>query len=393
MAHLDSKHTLNVHLSGYQPIASNVTFNSVYPIQGNTVVTFVLSSIQNSLADGSGGFRGVEVRFTEAGENVFYPAKFNTTTFDTLELPFTTLQNTYFSSVSTLSSLSASFSILYNQIDSSVGPLTAFHKVHFLTTPDNTVDRNLELLNTQLFTELNDPVPIMNFETDENIIYPMSYFQAETAGPDPQGIFLNTDPESAVVYPTDTFFSATQLKTSISGLSTFGTIALSGGGFTVQGRTNRRYSFAFSISGDDTIYSANSSISSNAYINYATITFGNLLSTTPSNTIYSNVLSTIKTSVESLGIVGTNLEFESVTTPSLSTILFNHGNFLPPAATYYIHPTVTLSGIHESNLYGAWYDPVDGIIDYLYTYPESGYGLSASNRISTDPDGDNITAI
>ena len=53
----------------------------------------------------------------------------------------------------------------------------------------------------------------------------------------------------------------------------------------------------------------------------------------------------------------------------------------------------TLSGIHESNLYGAWYDPVDGIIDYLYTYPESGYGLSASNRISTDPDGDNITAI
>ena len=57
MAHLDSKHTLNVHLSGYQPIASNVTFNSVYPIQGNTVVTFVLSSIQNSLADGSGGFQ------------------------------------------------------------------------------------------------------------------------------------------------------------------------------------------------------------------------------------------------------------------------------------------------------------------------------------------------
>ena len=223
------------------------------------------------------GFRGVEVRFNEIDENVFYPAKFNTTTFDTLELPFTTLQNTYFSSVSTLSSLSASFSILYNQIDSSVGPLTAFHKVHFLTTPDNTVDRNLELLNTQLFTELNDPVPIMNFETDENIIYPMSYFQVETAGPDPQGIYLNTDPESAVAYPSDTFFSATQLKTSISGLSTYGTIALSGGGFTVQGRTNRRYSFAFSISGDDTIYSANSSISSNAYINYATITFGNLL--------------------------------------------------------------------------------------------------------------------
>ena len=338
MAHLDSKHTLDVHLSGYQPVTSNATFNSKYPIQGNTVVTFVLSSIESSLANGSGGFKGVEVSFNDNGSKIFYPAKFNSTTFDTLKLPFTALQNTYFSSVSTLSSLSATFGILYNQIDSGVGPLTAFHKIEFLTTPDNTVDRNLELLNTQLFTEENDPVPIINFETDENIIYPMSFFETITSAPERFGIYLNTNPESAVEYPADSFFSAAQLMMSLSGLSSFGTRSLSGGGFTVQGRTNRRYSFAFSITGADTIYSNTTAFSSNAYINYENITFGDLISTVPSNTIYSNVLSTIKTSVESLGIVGSNLEFVSITTPSLSTILFNHGNYLPPAAAYYIHP-------------------------------------------------------
>ena len=396
MAHLDSKHTLQVNLSNGQALLENLQFNSQYSIQGNTTVTFVLSDIQNAIDPTGVGIRGIEVDVDDGiTDPVFYPAIFSSTG-STTALPFTTFEHTYYSAVSTISSLSAEFNIFYQQEDESLGPLSANQKIHFKTTADNIVDRNITLLNSQMFTYDGEPVPMFNIETDENIIYPLTYYQFLTSEREFLGIYLNTDEEATVSGIPDPFYADTRFFLS-SALSTVGSIALSGGGFTIQGKSGRQYTYMFDITGEGTSFSTTSSDALSSYtdifIPYVDLSRGRI-------NAYTTILSAITSTIFEQGVIGTNKEFLSldilINHPFGAKLQFNYGNLLPPAATEFIHPTVIRQSEYESSIFNDWYGRsfgAKGTIDRIYTYPVSGYGLSASNRITTDPDGDNITAI
>ena len=401
MAHLDSKHTLQVNLSNGQAFEENLQISSQYSIQGNTTVTFVLSNIQNAIDPTGVGIKGIEVKpeVNDLGsiiDPVFYPAIFSSTG-STTALPFTTFEHTYYSAVSSISSLSAEFNIFYQQEDESLGPLSANQKIHFKTTADNIVDRNITLLNSQMFTIEGDPVPMFNIETDENIIYPLTYYQFLSSERRFLGIYLNTD-EETLPEPLSTDFLADTRFWLSSALSTVGAIALSGGGFTLQGRTGRQYTYMFNITGDGT---AISNLSSDALSAYADIEIPFINLNLGSFKAYQTVFQAITSTVFNQGILGDEGEFLSITTSIFDTqergglVRFNHGNLVPPAATVYAlsAATVIRQGTFESSEFGDWYYRQSNVIDRLYTYPASGYGLSASNRISTDPDGDNITAL
>ena len=401
MAHLDSKHTLQVNLANAVPSSGNLEISSEYSIQGNTTVTFVLSDIQDAISPTGVGIKGIEVKpeVNDLGsltDSTFYPAIFSSTG-STTALPFSTFEHTYYSTVSSVSSLSAEFNIFYQQEDASLGPLVANQKIHFKTTADNIVDRNITLLNSQMFTIEGDPVPMFNIETDENIIYPLTYYQFLSSERQFLGIYLNTD-EETLPDPLSTDFLADTRFWLSSALSTVGAIALSGGGFTLQGQTGRQYTYMFNITGDGTAITELSSDALSAYadieIPYINLNLGKFKT-------YQTVFKAITSTVFNQGILGDEGEFLSITTSlfdSLSRgglVKFNHGNLLPPAATVYAlsAATVIRQGTFESLEFGDWYYRQSGVLDRFYTYPASGYGLSASNRISTDPDGDNITAL
>ena len=395
MAHLDSKHTLTVNLSNYQPQDSSVNFVSREAIQGNTVVTFLLSGIQSDIIDfhsDKPGFNSVEIDFGDPASSgiTTYSAKFSGGVTNTL--PFTSISHTYFTTASTYTTLSANIAIKYEQVDQNTGPLLATHIIEFRTTPENIVDRNIEILNSQLFTVGGSAVPYFNVETDENIIYPLTYFELQPSSRVLSGIYLNTDPEDTVLYPDDSFLARTELSPS-SALSAFGDIGLSGGGFQLQGRTGIRYAFAFSISGQDT---AITDLSSTSLINYTDLAIPYI----PATTLETGVLSTYETFFDvitdgfnDLGIVGTGNEFTNIVTGyDPIKITFNQTNLLPPDATVYTYGTIVSTGYVPGTT-----DPnnifISSDTDFLYSYPTSGYGLSAINRVITDPDGDNITLL
>ena len=369
MAHLDSKHTLQVNLSNGQALLENLQFNSHYSIQGNTTVTFVLSDIQNAIDPIGVGIKGVEVNVDDGiTDPVFYPAIFSSTG-STTALPFTTFEHTYYSAVSTISSLSAEFNIFYQQEDESLGPLSANQKIHFKTTADNIVDRNITLLNSQMFTYDGDPVPMFNIETDENIIYPLTYYQFLSAEREFLGIYLNTD-EETLPDPLSTDFLADTRFWLSSALSSVGAIALSGGGFTLQGKSGRQYTYMFNITGGGT---AISELSSDALSAYADIEIPYIDLSLGSFKTYQTVFQAITSTVFNQGILGDQGEFLSITTSIFDSldrgglVKFNHGNLLPPEATILTHPTVIRQGTFESLEFGDWYYRQSGVLDIILT--------------------------
>ena len=393
MAHLDSKHTLTLNLSNNQP-DSNTDFITRVAIQGNTTVTFLLSGIQENVREfhtDKPGFKSLKIDFGDPSStgSVEYSPKFREGITDTL--PFTGISHTYYSTASAYNTLSANIEAVYEQTDNDVGDVTAHHIIEFRATPDNIVDRNLEILNSQMLFINDTSVPYFNVETDENVIYPLTYFELLSSARSLSGIYLASDPEDRVEYPDDYFLARTELSPS-SALSAFGSIGLSAGGFQLQGKTGRRYSFAFSITGDDT---ANTDLSSTSAISFKDIYIPEIPVATETGILstYATFFTAITSSFDDLGIIGKGNEFSSITTSyDPIKITFNHTNLLPPDATVYTYGTLVSTGYvpgttDENDLF------IPGDTDFFYTYPEVSYGLSAVNRITTDPDGDNITAL
>ena len=141
---------------------------------------------------------------------------------------------------------------------------------------------------------------MFNIETDENIIYPLTYYEILTSERQFLGIYLNTDEELNVSGIPDPFYSDTRFWVS-SALSASGSIALSGGGFTVQGRTGRQFTYMFSITGDPTAVTGFSSTAISAYhdiyIPYVNLNRGPVIA-------MRTILSSISASIFDTGVVG-----------------------------------------------------------------------------------------
>jgi hypothetical protein len=187
MAHSHSKHTLSINLSNAVP-ESNTVFNYQYAIQGDTTAIFLLSGININPP----GIQGIYVNF-DGSKNIFTSAIFSDRL--TLTLPFTSISHTYFSTSSSPATLSATFGVLYQPINGN-SPLSATHIVKFFISAENVLDKNLELINTQIFTTAGKSSYFFNFETDENEIYAVSLFDPLDFIPISSGVFLNTDPET-----------------------------------------------------------------------------------------------------------------------------------------------------------------------------------------------------
>jgi hypothetical protein len=374
MAHLRSKHTLTVNLSNFAPTASHTVYYHRYAIQGNTTVTFVLSDVEiipSTLQTGT-GIQGIYTNYGDGSEVEFIPGTISDSFV--FNLPLTAINHTYFQVQSAPSALSAVFNILY-QPNGSTTPLSATHNVEFLTTSENILDRNLEILNTQIFTIDNDAVPIFNLETDENIIYPFAYYEVLTAARSDQGVFLATDPEDI---DTDAEYLSRTEITLTSAVSTYGFDALSGSGFTLQGRDKSIYTIAFAITGDE------------IPVTYTQNTTSFVLSSMIDVPFTTNVslLTTISGIFASNNLIGNQFTSIEVNDPS---IIFYHTNLLPPEATDYVY-TVSTSGAYSSNTEIQGFSSVYNGTDFIYAYPTDGYGLSASHRINTEGE-QRITAL
>ena len=369
MAHLRSKHSLNVNLSSYSPVDEDTAFSSRYVIQGNTTVTFTLSDIQNEIA--FPGVQGIYVNYGDGNTTTFTPAIFEDSL--TTSLPFTSINHTYFQTQSAPNSLSATFNILYQPI-AGQKPLSATHEIEFLTSAENILDRNLEIINTQLFTIDGDAVPFFNLETDENIIYPVTYYENITSAVSDQGVYLNTDPED--IDTSAVYLNRTEV-TLTSAVSTYGFDALSGSGFTLQGKDKSVYTIAFSITGDDI---------PNTYTQNTT----SFVLSTVFDEFTTNVslLTTISGIFATNGLLDTQFTSIEVDDPS---IIFYQTNLLPPESTDYVY-TVSTSGAATDNTELDGFNSIYNGTDFIYSYPTSGYGLSASLRINTEDDL-RITAI
>ena len=370
MAHLRSKHTLNVNLSNFTPDVADTVYSHRYAIQGNTTVTFVLSDIQDNIT--APGIQGIYNNYGDGDVTVFSPGTISDSFV--FNLPLTAVNHTYFQTQSAPSSLSAIFNILYQPIGATKA-LSATHEVEFLTSSENILDRNLEILNTQLFTLDSAAVPIFNLETDENIIYPFAYYEVLTAARSDQGVYLNTDPEdidTGAVYLNRTEITLT------SAVSTYGFDALSGSGFTLQGKDKSIYTIAFSITGDE------------IPVTYTQNTTSFLLSSVLDSPFTTNVslLTTISSIFASNNLIGNQFTSIEVNDPS---IIFYQTNLLPPEATDYVY-TVSTSGAYSSNTEVQGFSSIYNGSDFIYSYPTSGYGLSASLRINTEGD-QRITAL
>ena len=370
MAHLRSKHTLNVNLSNFTPDVVDTVYSHRYAIQGNTTVTFILSDIQVNVV--TPGVQGIYTNYGDGNITTFNPGTISDGFI--FNLPLTAVSHTYFQTQSAPSSLSAIFNILYQPIGTTKA-LSARHEIEFLTSSENILDRNLEILNTQLFTLDSTPVPIFNLETDENIIYPVAYYEVLTAARSDQGVYLNTDPED--IDTSAIYLNRTEI-TLTSAVSTYGFDALSGSGFTIQGKNKSIYTIAFSITGDE------------IPVTYTQNTTSFVLSTTlDSFTTNLSLLATISGIFASNNLIGNQFTSIEVNEPS---IIFYQTNLLPPEATDYVYVVSTSGAVTIGNPEVQGFNSVYNGSDFIYSYPTSGYGLSASLRINTEGD-QRITAL
>lgn len=425
MAHLDSNHTLHVNLSNFHPVSEDLIFEHSFAIQGNTTITYALSDIQADVRPT--GIYNVSFDYdAAAGKALYYPAKFDPNERNTSLLPFTAINHTFYQSTSAPSRLSAIVSVVYQKKRSQIKPLSATHIVELYTVAENVVDRNLKVLNSQMFTAgknsrsdfIGTFVPYLNLETDENIVYPLAFIQGLTAEVVDTSIYLASDPETLRLdetYVNKTLFNPTPALSSIGGQ------ALSGNGFTVQGKSGVTYSGYFSITGAEPhIFSGTtpagdkrlkkfgtdsedlSSTNTNIFvpITISEIYSGFVDTNEPiePRKSYTSVLTSISAGFAHLseefdGSEFTSIQIRPFTDPLSGALAFNHTNLMPPDATLQTYvPSASGEVLNpDTSVYSSWENKLPR--NLIYSYTTQGYGLSAVNRLVTNPDDFNIVVL
>ena len=243
MAHLTSRHSLTVTLSNGVPSVDNV-ISHLYAIQGPTDVYFNINDIDL----GNVGIYSFTFNYGDSSKVESIPPVFSNGL--PVELPVSAVKHTYYQATTATSELTAVATIKYMSVNGAA-PLTTEHKIVFKQSPANTIEKNLEIINTQLFTLSGDNTPFFNLESDENIIYPCAFVEIDEPVIFDDNIYLNTNPE--LINLSDSYLYSTEI-TLEDDITTNGLSALSGSGFTIQGKSGNIYTVAFSISGEDLRY-------------------------------------------------------------------------------------------------------------------------------------------
>ena len=155
-------------------------------------------------------------------------------------------------------------------------------------------------------------------------------------------------------------------------ISTVGLSALSGSGFTLQGKSGKLYTVTFGVSGDDLRYTYTQDTTS--------ILLSGDIITAPTLQELQNIIINLFTDNN---LIGT--EFSAISAVNNNTISFFQSNLLPPEATINTYTTTT-SATSSTNGFTAF-----TFTDETYSYLVNAYGdagltgLSAVNRLKSDP--------
>ena len=367
MGHLTSRHTLTVNLANSKPTVQTAAFTQMHAIQGPTNVKFLVDNI----ALGTVGIYGFTFDYGDGSEIVNIEPTFTNNLPTTL--PISALEHTYYQTTMTASELTARAIINYLSHDG-IAPLSAVHNIIIKQSAENMIEKNLEIVNSQLFTIAGSATPIFNIESSDNIVYPCSF--AEIAAPTlfDDGIYINTDPETGIDLNASYLYNSKIAL--LEDVNSAALSALSGAGFTIQGKSGKRYTMAFNYNNETLRYS------------YAQDTDNILLSATiPAGMNIETLQNSITATFNHL--VGT--EFSTITKES-SAVLFYQSNQLPPEATPYTY-TTTVSSTDP-----ALADQITAfsIEDRTYSYttnihgPAGSTGLSAVNRVRTNYTVNNV---
>ena len=369
MAHLTSRHKLTIDISNAVPTTSAESYEHIYAIQGPTDVLFVLSGIDL----GSIGIYDFTANYGD-GSSIKNIEPLFINRLPT-ELSLSAVEHTFYQTTSASSEVNAQIVARYLS-DAGAIPSIVTHNIKLKQSAGNTIEKNIEILNTQLFTISAEAVPLINLESDENIIYPCAFIEVEDVERVDDNIYINTDPEDIDL---DAEYLYRSDVTLTQDLDNFQLSALSGSGFTLQGKSGKLYTAVFGISGEDLRYT------------YTQNTTSIVLSTDIS--LYpgiSGLQETIITLFDSNGLIGT--EFSLISSAG-NDIYFYQSNQLPPEATLYTY-TTSVSSTTAVGGYAPYTDT-----DNIYSYTTNSFGrsgnigLSAVNRMKPDPNGLLIRAL
>ena len=384
MAHLTSRHKLTVELTNSVPTTDDI-HTQTFAIQGPTDVTFTFDNIEL----GSAGIYEAIIDYGDASLVTNIPPLFSAG--NPIDLSLSAVDHTYYQTTSSASTLTATAIIKYLAVGGAK-PLSATHNIIIKQTAANMVDKNLQILNSQLFTVAGSATPIFNMESDDNIIYPSAFIEVEEPIIFNDSIYLNTDPETGISLTDEYLYSST--ITIGNDLTNFGLSALSGSGFTVQGKSGSLYTVAFAISAEPLRYTYTQSSTS-------------ILLSAGAGTIaptITGVRDQITLMFETRNLIGPGREFSSIALTD-DSITFYQSNQLPPEATLYTYTTSTTSTSSFPLLNTPYnYDPFDAATDLKYSYLANSHntghggisgniGLSAVNRMKTDKDALLIRAL
>tara|TARA_R110000782_G_scaffold95496_1_gene179499 strand:- start:458 stop:1567 length:1110 start_codon:yes stop_codon:yes gene_type:complete len=369
MAHLTSRHKLTIDISNAVPTTSAESYEHIYAIQGPTDVLFVLSGIDL----GSFGIYDFTANYGD-GSSIKNIEPLFINRLPT-ELSLSAVEHTFYQTTSASSEVNAQIVARYLS-DAGAIPSIVTHNIKLKQSAGNTIEKNIEILNTQLFTISAEAVPLINLESDENIIYPCAFIEVEDVERIDDNIYINTDPETIDL---DAEYLYRSDVTLTQDLDNFQLSALSGSGFTLQGKSGKLYTAVFGISGEDLRYTYTQ--------NTTSIVLSTDISSYPG---ISGLQGTIITLFDSNGLIGT--EFSLISSAG-NDIYFYQSNQLPPEATLYTYTT----SVSSTTAVGGYapYTATDNIYSYTTNSfgPSGNIGLSAVNRMKTDPNGLLIRAL
>ena len=372
MAHLTSRHSLTIPLSNSAPTQDDI-YTHMVAIQGPTDVKFTIHDIDL----GSLGASSFVFDYGDgSAKRVINPTFSNGLP---VNLPRGDIEHTYYQTTTTASEITATATIRYFSNNSSK-PLSAVHNIIIKQTAQNIIEKNFEIINNQLFTIAGSAIPIFNLESDENTVYPSAFTEIETPILFDDNIYINTNPETNINL-SDTYLYRTLIELG-SDITTAGVSALSGSGFTLQGKSGKLYTVAFSTSGNDLRYTYTQ--------NTTSILLSSLLDYTPTQQSVQSAIIDLFTSNNLLDV-----EFSAISAVNNNSLVFFQSSQLPPEATIntYTTTTSTTSSGSENN-YTAF-----TFTDETYSYISNAHGdagltgLSAVNRMKTDKDALLIRAL
>lgn len=370
MAHLTSRHKLTIDISNAVPTTSAEAYNYTYAIQGPTDVLFVLSGIDL----GSIGIYDFTVNYGDGSSIKNIEPLF----IDRLPkgLSLSAVEHTFYQTTSASSEVNAQIVARYLS-DAGAIPSIVTHNIKLKQSAGSTIEKNIEILNTQLFTISAKAVPLINLESDENTIYPCAFIEVEDVERIDDNIYINTDPETIDLDAEYLYRSDVTLIPA--DLDNFQLSALSGSGFTLQGKSGKLYTAVFGISGEDLRYTYTQ--------NTTSIVLSTDISLYPGIAGLQEILTTL---FDSNGLIGT--EFSLISSVG-NDIYFYQSNQLPPEATLYTYTT----SVSSTTAVGGYtpYSAQDNIYSYTTNSfgPSGNIGLSAVNRMKTDPNGLLIRAL